>query len=146
VTEHFDRAPTQVTFIDHTADVGVRITAATAAEAFIAAAEAMFDVMIDRMSVSHLTVWPIEVDAAGWEDLLIAWLEELLWRHESEGMMLHSCLIGHISPTHLRAVVEGEVYDRDRHERRTQVKAVTYHQLRAAETERGFEIQAIFDI
>ena len=146
MTERVEPDAPVVIPIDHTADVGVRIIARTPTEAFAAAAEAMFDVMIDRGGVSRSEVWQVEVDAAGWEDLLVTWLEELLWRHESEGMMLHSPLIGSISPTHLKAVVEGEVFHRDRHERRTQVKAVTYHQLRAEETDQDFEVQVIFDI
>lgn len=135
-----------ITFLDHTADVGFQVTAPTAAEAFIAAAEGMFDVMVDRHGVPAVETWPVEVKAEGWPELLVAWLEELLWLYESEGMLPHSVLMGTIRETGLRAVIEGDTFKPRRDERKIQIKAVTYHQLQAGETPEGFQIQVIFDV
>lgn len=120
--------------------------APTAAEAFIAAAEGMFDIMVERRAVPAVETWPVAVAAAGWEDLLVAWLEELLWLYESEGMLPHSILIGQIGPESLRAVIEGDTYTPERDERKVQIKAVTYHQLLAEQRPDSFHLQVIFDI
>jgi SHS2 domain-containing protein len=137
---------TTISYLDHTADVGVDITAPTAVEAFVAAAEAMFDVMVDRQRVAPVQTWTVEVQAERWEDLLVVWLEELLWLYESEGMLPHDILIGTMGPTNLRAVIEGDTLNRMRDDPRVQIKAVTYHQLRAEETPEGFALRVIFDV
>src|SRR5437588_8843539 len=79
--------PTQIEQIDHTADVGIRVRAASPSSAFIAAAEAMFDIMVDRSNVQEREEWTVGVDAEGWDELLVAWLEELLYRWEIEYMV-----------------------------------------------------------
>jgi SHS2 domain-containing protein len=139
-------SPPRVEAIDHTADVGLRVWAATSAEAFAAVAEAMFDIMVEREGIEDAHRWQVAVDADDWEDLLIAWLEELLYLYETERMVLHSCHVREIGPSHLDAELAGDYLNPERHPTRVQIKAVTYHQLRAEETAEGFEIQVIFDI
>jgi len=132
--------------IDHTADVGVRVRAPSPAEAFACVAAAMFDFMVEREGVAPERRWSVRLEAEGWEDLLVAWLEELLYRYESEGVVPRTFHISEIASTHLVAEIEGEYLDPARHETRSQIKAVTYHQLRAEETGEGFVVQVIFDI
>jgi len=46
----------------------------------------------------------------------------------------------------VEAIARGEVLDPARHEIKTGIKAVTYHQLYVEESEGGWETQVIFDI
>ena len=135
-----------VSHIDHTADVGIRVSAPSAAEAFVAAAEGMVDIMVDRTEVAERETWSIELEATAWDDLLVAWLEELLYRYETERLIPKRIELGRLSPDRLAGELHGEHLDPQRHDTGVQIKAVTYHQLRAEETEAGFEIQVIFDI
>ena len=132
--------------LDHTADVGLVVRADAPDVAFAAVAEAMVDIMVNREQVEEAESWQVEVEADGWEDLLVTWLEEVLYRFEMDGLVPHSCHVDAISPTHLLATLCGEHLDRDKHEMGVQIKAVTYHQLRAEETGEGFEIRVILDI
>lgn len=136
----------RVEVLDHTADIGLRVTAAAPAEVFTAAAEAMADIIVSRVEIGERSSWEIEVSATGWPDLLVAWLEEVLYRYEVEGLTPVRVEIEDLDSQHLRATLHGDVVDPERDEPGVQIKAVTYHQLVARETADGFEIQVIFDI
>jgi len=136
----------RVELLDHTADVGVRVHADSPTAAFAAVAEAMFDVMVDRDQIEEVQTWEVRVEAEGWEDLLVVWLEELLYRYEMDLLVPHRCHIEELSPTHLLATLHGDRLDRAKHDTGVQIKAVTYHQLMAEETPEGFVVQVIFDI
>lgn len=135
-----------VELIDHTADIGVRVQAPSPAEAFCAVAEAMFDFMVERDAVAPAETWQMRVEAEGWEDLVVTWLEELLYGFESQGLIPRTCHVQELDSSHVLAELAGEHLDPHRHETKLQIKAVTYHQLRAEETGEGFVIQVIFDI
>jgi SHS2 domain-containing protein len=138
--------PPRIEPIEHTADIGLRVWADTPADAFAAIAGAMFDAMVNREHIPPRERWSIRVIADGWEDLLVAWLEELLYLYETERAIPEACHITDIAPDHLEAELLGDYLDPTRDEQRVQIKAVTYHQLRAEETEEGFFVQVIFDI
>lgn len=135
-----------IELIDHTADVGLDVRAADGPAAYAAVAEGMFDILLDRSRVEPAESWEVQVDGADSGELLVTWLEELLYLYESEGRALRSCTVLDLSSTHLRAEVTGERFDRTKHDPHVQIKAVTYHQLHAEETPDGFHIRVIFDI
>jgi|SRR5579859_1204896 len=139
------RPAPQIEHIDHTADIGVVVRAATAKDAFIAAAGAMLDYMVERDKVPEAQERNLEVTADGWEDLLVTWLEELLYLFESERFVPKRIELAELSPDHLRAHLHGDTLDAERDETKIGIKAVTYHQLRAEETEEGFVARVIFD-
>lgn len=138
--------PVRIETMDHTADVGLRVRAATPREAFVAVAQGMFDVMVDRARVPSRLVRDIRVNAEGWPDLVIAWLEELLYLYETERVVPHHIEIVELTPAYLSARLHGDTLHPGRDEPGVQIKAVTYHRLQAEETRDGFEIQVVFDI
>lgn len=128
---------------DHTADLGVRVFGKTREALYANAAKAMFDLIADIKTIRP--VGELEVEVFGQDDvsLMVNWLSELLVVHEVEGFLLSEFdvkLEGHT----LRATVRGEPLDRDRHELRRNIKAVSYHKL-LVNSEEGF-VQVIFDI
>jgi SHS2 domain-containing protein len=133
--------------IDHTADIGLRVRAATPAEAFELVAGGMFDFIVTNRDTVELELdEELQVEADGWEDLLVAWLEELLYRFETDRFVPKVIAIRQIEHDLLVADLQGGTFDAARHETGVQIKAVTYHQLRAELTADGFQIQVIFDI
>jgi len=46
----------------------------------------------------------------------------------------------------VRAIVEGEIQSDERHPIQTEVKAITYHDLRVVETDDGLHARVIIDI
>ncbi len=82
------------------------------------------------------TVRPIEertVRANGADPaaLVVAWLGELLLLQQGEGFLVREIRARPVGdpPTAVVATVRGERFDPDRHPRRKEVKAITFHRL-----------------
>jgi len=78
--------------------------------------------------------------------LMVAWLSELLYLHEVEGLLLCDFALAEIDESRVTGVVGGEVFDEGRHSIKTEVKAVTYHQLEIREQAGRWQARIIFDI
>lgn len=138
--------PAEIEQIDHTADIGVVVRAATPKDAFIAVAGAMLDYMVERDQVPEAQERTLEITADCWEDLLVTWLEELLYLFESERFVPKRIELAELTPDRLQARLHGDTLDPERDETKIGIKAVTYHQLKAEEMEEGFAVRVIFDI
>lgn len=133
--------------IDHTADIGIAAYGSDLKEAFANAAYALFSLMIDLEDVSDAICCEVEVTAADREDLLVAWLSELIYLFEVESVLFKRFEIGELSEVRLRASCYGERMDAERHKLKMVVKAVTYHMLKIeGEKGDGFRVQVLFDI
>jgi len=135
------------TEIDHTADVGVELEAPDLTSAFERVAAAMFDMISDLDRVG--SDWRRNVRVVGRrgdrENLLIRWLAELLFLHESEHVLLSSFEVESIGPDAIEAQVAGERIDRERHALKVEIKAPTYHDLTLEEIPSGWRVRVIFD-
>jgi SHS2 domain-containing protein len=138
------RAPYRI--LDHTADVGLEAEGATLAEAFANAATGMYSIMVHLDRVSERVQRPVEVEAEDAEGLLTAWLLELLFITEVEGLVFRRFDVQEASPRHLAAVVHGEPLDPERHPKGAVVKAVTRHGLEVGPIEGGYRVRVILDI
>lgn len=131
---------------DHTADMGIRVFGQTLEEFFANAAYALFDLLTDLNRVRERISLEIGVQAADREELLVRWLSELLYLCESEGYLFKEFSFPHLDETSLRAVACGETFDPSRHRFRSEIKAVTYHQVKVQEKDGAWEGKVIFDI
>jgi SHS2 domain-containing protein len=138
------RAPYRI--LDHTADVGLEAEGATLAEAFANAAIGMYSIMVHLDRVSERVQRPVEVKAKDAEGLLTAWLLELLFITEVEGLVFRRFDVQEASPRHLAAVAHGEPLDPQRHPKGAVVKAVTRHALEVGPIEGGYRVRVILDI
>lgn len=132
--------------LDHTADIGIIVSGRDLPEVFGNAAYAMFDILTDVDSVRQTESYSLRVSAENVEDLLVAWLSELLYRYETERVIFSKFAIDDISNGKLSATIFGEKIALGRHEIKTEIKSVTYHQLRVERTGDGWEAQVIFDV
>ena len=132
--------------LDHTADIGIAAFGKDLPEAFATAAYAMFDILTDIDKIQETDSFEIKVSAANVEDLLVAWLDELLYRYETERYVNRRFVISDMNDTSLRATVFGERIDATRHEIKTEIKSVTYHQLQIEKMEGEWKVQVIFDV
>ncbi len=120
--------------IDHTADVGLLVRAPDPAVLFERAASAMFDMMFDLETFGGGgDAETVTVEAPDRETLLVAWLSEMLSRSMAAETVYGEFDVTELSETTLSAKVRGESRDLDRHDFRTEVKAVTYHHLLVSE-------------
>lgn len=133
---------------DHTADVGLRLRAADIDDLFQTAAEALFDyVVANREEVQGVESEALDLTANSTADLLMAWLNELLFRMETQ-----HCLYGNfevqVSPDgrSLRATISGEPIDSSRHQLDHEVKAITRHGFILKRDGSGWAAEIILDI
>jgi SHS2 domain-containing protein len=131
---------------DHTADLGVRVFGQTCEEVFANAAYALFDLLTDLNRVREILSYDLRVEAADREELLVRWLSELLFLSESRGYLFKNFSFSHLDQTSLRAEARGETFDPSRHEFKTEIKAVTYHQVEVREKDGKWGARVIFDI
>ena len=131
--------------VDHTADVGIRGWGGTLSELFAAMAEGLFHVIGDPESVQPVQRRRVQLRAESPEDLLHDWLDELNLLHQTHGE-LYGAFEVTTDGRELDAIVRGEPLDPARHDLRTEVKAVTWHDLRIERTDRGFEAYVLLDI
>lgn len=117
---------------DHTADVGLDARADTLAELFEALGEGLADVVCMRGSVAEAAKRTVHVAAEDVEALAVDFLCEVLAVIQEHRFAVASVSVKQISDTAVTAELVGESYDDARHEIATEVKAVTYHQLKIA--------------
>jgi SHS2 domain-containing protein len=132
--------------LDHTADVGLEAQGATLAEAFANVAAGMYSIMVHLDRVSETVQRPVEVEAEDVEGLLTAWLLELLFITEVEGLVFRRFDVQEASPTRLVATAHGEPLDPERHPKGAVVKAVTRHHLEVKPFEGGYRVRVILDV
>lgn len=132
--------------IDHTADIGIKVFGKDISEVFANAGYAMFDILTEPKNVQKKESFDIQVSANNIEQLLVKWLDELLYRYETERVVFSEFVINEISDTAIDSTVYGEKIDRSRHEIKTEIKNVTYHQLQIRKTNGSWEAQVIFDV
>ena len=132
--------------IDHTADIGVRVQGQTMPELFEHAALALFDVMVDISSVQPVMQRTFTCRRDSCEELLVEWLGSLLYVFDTERVLFSRFSVEMIEPTMLVALADGEFYDAARHELKTLIKAVTYHNLCVRQLADGYEASLIFDV
>jgi SHS2 domain-containing protein len=133
-------------FFDHTADLGVRIEAATLNELFADAGRAVTAMLLDESAaVAPTSTETIAVAGSEVDYLLFDWLRELLKRFETR-KMLYCRFDVDVNETGLTATVAGEPLDPARHPLGHEVKAITYHGLSVEQTAEGWVAEVIVDI
>ena len=133
--------------VEHTADTGILVRGDSLPDLFERAAAALFDVMadIDRVRPEE-EAETVEVDAIDRETLLVGWLGELLGRAMAKGWIYGAFEVEEIDDERVVGRVWGEPLDPDRHDFRTEVKAVTYHHLLVSEDRDGWSARVILDL
>jgi SHS2 domain-containing protein len=115
--------------VDHTADLAFIARGRSLAELFTHAAEGMVAFLYDRATVLPSEEERIEATGEDAEELLVAWLQEILYRHEMRRRVYRDFRIESVAPPRLVASARGESLDPARHEILAQIKAATYHDL-----------------
>jgi len=137
---------TKYEFIEHTADLGFRAFGATVEELFAHAGEAFFEALVNLETIEERIERTIETEAEALDNLMVNWLDELLYLYDTERLLFRRFQVKSIKEYALQVTVAGEVLDPARHEIRAGIKAVTYHQLYVEERGGLWEAQVILDI
>jgi SHS2 domain-containing protein len=132
--------------IEHTADLGIEAEGENPAELFTAAAEGLYALIADPAEIEPRQTISVSAVGDGWEELLQAWLSELLAEFNLRGFIGKQCAITRIERNAVAARLEGEPLDLKRHRFHTEIKAVTYHDLRVWQDEGVWRARVIFDV
>jgi len=143
-------------FIDHLSDIGIEVKASSPEELFENTALGMFSIMYDLKSVGAEE--KVEVTVKGKkgtdiEELLVLWLEKLLYFFETKNVLFCRFDIINIETSKSLKFVDafayGEKINLSRHKFFTAVKAPTYHMLKVEKNDKAGGIwtaRIIFDV
>jgi SHS2 domain-containing protein len=131
---------------DHTADVGLRITAPDLDHLFAEGARGLFAVIAGDLSQIRLTEEvSIHVQGDRLDELFFDWLDELLYRFATQHLLLAEFRV-HTHEQGLEAEARGEPWNAQRHHLEHEVKAITYHGLKVQQIDSGWLAEVILDI
>ena len=114
--------------LPHTADMGVEAWAKSLEQLFIEAALGLREVLFGEIAACGQESRLVCIEAGDLTELLVAWLNELLYRFEVERLVPAAFQIEQLGDTRLCGRLCGERYRPDNHPVEHQVKAATYHQ------------------
>ena len=134
--------------IDHTADMAYVVEGASFADLLQTATAALADILLD---VGHATLdetRELEVSGADREDVLVAWLTDVVVAFEDEGFLAWDAQVERADETSARGVLRGRTLDFDEEQPDRVVKAVTYHDLEVVEGRDGrpWSAQIVLDL
>jgi SHS2 domain-containing protein len=130
----------------HGADIGVRGWGSDVAAAFEQAALSTTAIVVDPSLIRLVTAVDISCEAASLEDLLVEWLNAVIFEMSTRQMVFGSFTV-RIDDHRLTASARGEMLDPDRHDPGLESKGATYTMLRV--TQRGggtWEAQCVVDV
>lgn len=127
--------------VEHTADLALHLWATDLADLFTTAAQGMAAFITDLETVKPERACPVVLTAPDLEGLLVDWLNELLYLGDREGLIFTRFEWAVASPTRLEATAWGGVAP----ERRTYIKAATFHNLVVRRTPEGYETEIVLD-
>ena len=127
--------------MEHTADCGLEVWAPDLPALIEEAARGMFELMGVVVSEESRCHRQLEIGAEDREQLLVSFLEELLFIADSEEVGFDGFLLNVQDSSLLARLEGGFIVDRSK-----EIKAVTYHYLEISESDRGLMTNIIFDV
>ncbi len=129
--------------IEHTADRALRINGRSLEELLVNAARGLNSLLEANgdPSTTPLTK-SVDLEAVDAESLLVEWLSELAYWAEAEMLVFSKFDLQDVSPTRVKAKIRGRRFT----QLENHIKAVTYHNLKIAQTKTGLTATVVFDV
>ena len=131
--------------INHTGDIGIFVEGRNLKDLFSTAASGMSSQIIKTSKIRKRLKKKIVLDGENIEDLLVRWLNELLYLSE-KGYFFKDFKIEKIQEKILSASIWGEKIDSTRLSLYQEIKAATYHQLEIKKNNDKWQATIIFDV
>ncbi len=132
-------------YFEATADIGFKAYGEDINEAFENAGLAIFNIISDTSGISPVKEIEFEIVSEDDVSLLYDYLEELLFYHETEFMLFSEFHVQIAEGFRLKAIIKGEEINWDKHVRKTEIKAITFHEMDVKKSD-AVEVQAIVDL
>jgi SHS2 domain-containing protein len=133
-------------FIDHTGDMGIQVYGESLSLLFQHAAEGLSHIITAPEKIREKESRPISLRADAIEELLVNWLNELIFLFETDGFLFRRFEVLDLGEYFIEALAFGEILEEGHHSILRTVKATTYHQLHVTRGKAGWEARIIFDL
>jgi len=130
------------------ADTAFTIEGKTPEELFKNAGIALFSSMADVSKIETREERKFKLEGEKLDVLLFDFLNELLFYKDSENLLFSKFNVKiKKGKTHkLKAVIEGEKANPEKHRVSTDIKAITMHMFKLEKTKKGYEARVVIDI
>lgn len=132
--------------INHTADIGIKVYGKSLNELFENAGLAMFEIIAWLKKIKKKHIIEFKVEANSFEELMQAWLSQLLLKFNLEKFLFVEFKVRKICKNYLFAEAYGEIFNPLKHKLKREIKLVTYHQLELKKENNIYQMQIIFDL
>jgi len=132
--------------LEHTADMGIEALGASCEELFIQTARGLMAILCPDARTSTEAERRLRVTGLDREELLVNWLNEILYLLQGGDFFPVDFEIEEMGETLLSARVRGEAFDPERHPVEREIKAVTYHRLRVEEVDGRWRARVYVDL
>ena len=145
MTQH--RLPQPFEEIEHTADVGVVVTAEDAEQALARLVLAMTQIITGAGELRGEGWVSFEIEPGSHADMAVDLLRELLYRFDCEGWLATACEVVRLDPLQgIEVSLERYEYHPDAHPEGVELKAVTLHEASFEPQGDGWRAQVLFDV
>lgn len=136
-------------YVEHTADVALRGIGETPEDAFVEAARAMWNLMVDLDAIAPRESLRIERSAVRLDLLLVEWLSALLAEKDISGLFFSRFCVSIVPQGgghRLDGEAWGERLDSTRHSTKLEVKGISYLGLRVVLEKDQWVAQCVVDV
>lgn len=142
----------QYEILDHPADIGIKVYGKSLEELFINAAMGTSALIVEPFETSEKSIRKeVNLNTKNYTELFTNWLDEIIYLFDTNGFLTKR--IKNISihsskeECNIQALLEGEKFNKNKHEIKLYLKAVTYHQLQIKQLkDKSWEAIVYFDI
>ncbi|OYT40421.1 MAG: hypothetical protein B6U86_04090 [Candidatus Altiarchaeales archaeon ex4484_43] len=140
--------PRDFEFLEHIADLRFIAYGKSLNDCFQNSAKAMFSAISDPKSIEEKNLKRIALRAENLEELLHDFLSELLFLFETRGLLFKKfrVSIDRNKGYRLKAELRGEKFNPKKHEIKTEIKAVTYHEMLIEKRNEEWTAEVLCDI
>ncbi len=131
--------------IEHTADIGIKLTGRFLTEILWKAIHATADLLSGGIEIQPKIERGFSTKEENIETALVSILEEIIYLFEKESFLPSMCSV-RIENGVYEIKLKGDIVSAEDIKNGTEIKAVTYHQLKIKEVRNGYEATVIFDI
>ena len=132
--------------LEHTSDIGILARGSNRDEALIAVSHGLVSILVNPTEFRASEERYFRAPGPDEDAQIVNWLNEILFFFDTEDMVFVQFAIDSWTSSEITGRAKGERFDIDRHELRTAVKAVTYHQFHCHAVEKGWEIRVFVDV
>jgi SHS2 domain-containing protein len=132
--------------INHTADIAVVVYGEQLSDIYLNSAYALFDLITELDKVKAKGRKSFNIEGLDNEDLLVRWLNELIYCFSTEGWLPKEVKIIKLDAQYLEAETRGENFNPIKHTLKNEIKAATYHDIKIEKRGSLYQVQIVFDV